>query len=296
MSAINLEKRQWQWALLLLLAFVWGSSFIMMKKALLTFTDLQVAGFRMFIAFAVLIPAIIPNLKHLKGKVILAFMAVGFFGNGIPAFLFAIAQTVVDSALAGMLNSLVPLFTLLVGISFFKVPLRWLQLAGVSIGLAGAVLLIYSSSGSMEGPGENWVYSLLIITASFCYAISVNVIKHQLQGYSPAAITGLALLFFGPACGVYVFGFTDFTDRLALPDAWFHLGYLVVLGVVGTALAVLLFNRLISNTTALFASSVTYLIPGVALFWGLLDGESVGVMELVGIGIILLAVRLIRGK
>ena len=296
MGAIDFGKRQWQWALLLLLAFVWGSSFIMMKKALLTFTDMQVAAFRMFIAFAVLIPAIVPNLKHLEGKAILAFMAVGVFGNGVPAFLFATAQTVVDSALAGMLNSLVPLFTLLVGLTFFKVPLRRLQLGGVSIGLAGAILLIYSSAGNVEGPGENWGYSFLVIAASFCYAISVNVIKEYLQGYSPAAITGLALLFFGPACGIYVFGFTDFTDRMAEPDAWWHLGYLVVLGVVGTAMAVLLFNKLISNTTALFASSVTYLIPGVALFWGLLDGESIGWMELVGIAIILLAVRLIRGK
>lgn len=293
---MDLSKRHWQWMLLIILAFVWGSSFILMKKALITFTDEQVAAFRMFVAFAVLIPYILPNLKHLKGKAILAFMAVGLFGNGIPAFLFAKAQTVVDSALAGMLNSLVPLFTLLLGLVFFNIKVRWLQAAGVTLGLVGALVLIFSSTGGINGSGENWAYSLLIVAASFCYAISVNVIKQHLHGYGAAAITGLALLFVGPITGVYVFGFTDFTDRLVDTQAWTHLGYLVVLAVVGTALAVLLFNKLISQTTALFASAVTYLIPGVAIFWGVLDGESIGWLEVLGVGIILLGIRMIREK
>ena len=124
---MDLSKRHWQWILLVVLAFVWGSSFILMKKALLTFSDMQVAAFRMFVAFAVLTPYVLPNLKHLNGKVIFAFIAVGWFGNGIPAFLFAKAQTVVDSALAGMLNSLVPLFTLLLGLLFFNIKVRCLQ-------------------------------------------------------------------------------------------------------------------------------------------------------------------------
>ncbi len=295
-TTMDLSKRHWQWLLLVFLAFVWGSSFILMKKALLTFTDVQVGAFRMFVAFAVLLPYIIPNLKHLKGKAIFAFIAVGLFGNGIPAFLFAKAQTVVDSALAGMLNSLVALFTLLLGLVFFKIKTHWLQIAGVTLGLVGAIALILASAGGVNGPGENWAYSLLIVLASFCYAISVNVIKQHLQGYGAGAITGLALLFVGPITGIYVFGFTDFTDRLVNAEAYTHLGYLILLAVVGTALAVLLFNMLISKTTALFASAVTYLIPGVAMFWGVLDGESIGWQQLLGIGVILLGIRLIREK
>lgn len=295
-ALMDLSNRYWQWAMLLFLAFIWGSSFILMKKALLTFSAEQVGAFRMFAASAVLIPFTWRYLHLLKGRVIIAFIAVGLFGNGIPAFLFAKAQTVVDSAIAGMLNGLVPLFTLVLGLLFFKANMKWQQLTGVSIGLAGALLLIWSNAGGINGPGEQWPYMLLIIAASFCYAISVNTIKTYLSGYPAVAVTGLAMLFIGPLTGGYVFGFTDFGARLQTSTDWLHLGYLLALAVFGTAMAVWLFNKLISHTTALFASTVTYLIPGVAIFWGLLDGETIGVYDVVGIGIILLGIWMIRTR
>jgi len=270
---VILDKKWIQWLTLILLAAVWGSSFILMKKSLVVFDSVQVASFRLFIAFAVMLPIVVRHFKVLKGPYFWPLLVTGVIGNGIPAFLFAKAQTVLDSSLAGILNSLVPLFALILGWIFFRIRSNWINVIGVLLGLLGASGLIF-----LRGIGGDFSqvgYALLVVVAALCYATSVNVIKKHLKELNSAHITGLALVFLGPISGVYLLT-TDFTHRVVHVDGgWLALLYVSILGIVGTSLAILLFNMLIKRTSTLFATSVTYLIPVVAILWGLWDGEII---------------------
>ncbi|MEX2597979.1 MAG: DMT family transporter [Salibacteraceae bacterium] len=270
---INFKRPFVQWITLILLALTWGSSFILMKKGLIYYAPEEVAAFRISIAMLVLLPISLANLKSIKGKVLPVF-ATGLFGNAIPAFLFAIAQTEIPSSLSGMLNSLTSLFTLLIGIVFFKTAAVRFQIIGVLIALVGALGLI--GFGNLLDFGIHGKYAVLVIIASGCYGIGVNIIKFYLHDIKPTHITSISFLMVGPLLLLYLLMGTDFMAHINEGhDALIGLGYLAVLGVIGTAIAVIIFNRLIKETTAVFASSVTYLIPVVALGWGLIDGENI---------------------
>ena len=187
-------KKPWfQFSILLLLAFVWGSSFILMKVGLKSFTNEQVAGIRMLLASLVLLPYSIRNLKYLKKKDLKSLLIAGFIGSFIPAFLFTKAQTQIDSALAGMLNSMTPVFTLLVGILFHRTKFLLLQALGLIIGLLGAVGLITSGNGLEIGPVNS--YALLIVLATCFYGININEVKARLSHLSGMQITSLAFFF-----------------------------------------------------------------------------------------------------
>jgi len=215
-------------------------------------------------------------------------------GNFIPAFLFTKAETGITHSLTGMLNSLTPLFTLILGVLFFKNKTRWVNVIGIIIGFCGALGLILV--GSDTSSNEKIWYGALVVLATVFYAISVNTIKKFLGEVHSISITAYAFLFVGPPAGLYLFA-TDFTDRLNNnPKAWSSLGFIVILAVVGTALAVVLFNSLIKHTSALFASSVTYLIPVFAILWGLFDQEEILTIHLLFIGIILIGVSLVNKK
>lgn len=289
---IKLENKSAQWLVLGVLAFTWGSSFILMKKGLLTLSSIEVAAFRIFFAFLVLAPMGFHQLKKIKVKNVFPIFWVGFFGNFIPAFLFAYAQTKLSSSVTGMLNSLVPFFTLLMGVLLFQSKVKSINILGVFLGLVGALGLVFTTTGGLNFDG-NVVYSLLPIFATICYASSVNTIKYFLGDLSPLTITVVAFTLVGPFAiafllydGLVLNGFANFLSIGVL--------YVALLGVVGTAFAVLLFNALIKQTTALFASSVTYLIPVVAIFWGLIDGESISLIQAMFLGLILGGVYLVR--
>jgi drug/metabolite transporter (DMT)-like permease len=269
---INFKLSSVQWVTLALLAFTWGSSFILMKKALIFFTPEEVAAYRISVAMLVLMPLALRNLSSFHGNV-KALFATGLFGNAIPAFLFAIAQTEIPSSLSGMLNSLTSLFTLLIGIIFFRAALVRFQIAGVVLALIGALGLI--GFEQLFAFGTYGKYASLVVIASGCYGVGVNIIKHYLHDVKPTHITSLSFLMVGPPVAIYLFAATDFIPTItAHPEAWEGVLYLSLLGIVGTAIAVIIFNRLIKETTAVFASSVTYLIPVVALGWGIIDGEA----------------------
>jgi drug/metabolite transporter (DMT)-like permease len=173
-----------------------------------------------------------------------------------------------------MLNAMVPVFSLLIAFFIFKVKVRKLQVLGIFIGLASAVGLMYGAKGSGFQANFDVTYALLVILATLCYAISLNVIKQFLQDQPSVAITGLALILVSPV-GVAVLASSGFTDKLAhLEGAWWGFAAIAALAVIGTALALILFNRLVQETNTLFASSVTYLIPVVAILWGIFDGEA----------------------
>lgn len=283
------------WIILIALALTWGSSFILMKRGMDVYSSDEVAALRIFIAFLFLSPLCFrhvkkPLLKHWKG-----FLGMGMLGNFIPAFLFTKAETGISSSLTGMLNSLTPLFTLLLGVMLFRTKTRLVNAIGIMIGFAGAIGLL--TVGKSEDMDNNLLFGLYVVLATICYALSVNIIKKDLGEVNSVTATVWALMFIGPLAGIYLFGFTDFINKFSVhPQAMSSLGYVCILAVFGTALSVIIFNVLIRNTNALFASSVTYLIPVVAMGWGVFDGENVQVLHFVWIGLILLGVYLVNKK
>ncbi len=292
MKIINLDKSLWQWLLLLFLALVWGSSFILMKRGLESYSNTQVAALRILIAYLALLPITIKGLKNIKGKYWIYLTIAGLLGSAIPAFLFPLAQTQISSSLTGMLNSLVPLFTVVVGLIAFGMKLRIKRFSGVLLGLVGAVGLI-SVQGLNFGDGH-LEYALLVVLATLCYAINVNFIKKFLGPINSVDITAFGFFFTGPIAGLYLFT-TDFTTVLTEdPTAKLNLFYIAILAIFGTALAVILFNVLIKKVSPIYASSVTYIIPIFALIWGFLDGEEILMMHIVWISVILSGVYLVN--
>ena len=280
------------WLSLALLACVWGSSFILMKRGMFAsngepvFDFFQVGALRMFFAGLVLLPYAIRAIKKVPSwKIWLTLLASGLCGNFIPAFLFTYAERGVSSGYAGMLNSFTPIFTLLIGFIVFANRLSRIQVFGVLIGTIGIVTL--SLSGELQpNTGTHW-HVLAIVLATFLYGISLNLIKFRLQVLKPLEITSLAFFtVLGPATFSVLY-FDAKEVLLTNPNAWSSIGFIAILGIVGTALAVILFNQVIAKTSTLFATSVTYLIPIVAVFLGLIDHERITLSQVFGMLIIL---------
>lgn len=287
------EKRWFQFTILLMLAFIWGSSFILMKMGLKSFSSDQAAAIRIVLASLVLLPISIKKLHLLKKKDLPSLLIAGFIGSLFPAFLFMKAETRIDSSLAGMLNSLTPVFTLIVGLLFHRTAFRWRQAAGLSFGLAGATGLILAGEGFHLGPVNS--YAFFIVLATLFYAISINQIKSRLSHLSGVEVTSLSFLFIGPAALIYLLT-TSFEPVIASPQWPLHLLALATLGILGTALAMLMMNSLIRHSSAVAASSVTYIIPVFAILWGVLDNETIRMLHLACMALILAGVYLINMK
>lgn len=260
------------------------------------FSGFQVGFLRISLAGLALLPFAIKGIKKVKKKEFLPLIIAGVIGNGGPALLFAIAQTKINSSLAGVLNSLTPFFTLVLGVLFFGVIGSTRKFLGVLLGLIGAVSLIMSQANYQFDFGNTGGYSLLVVLACLCYALSVNIIKTYLQELRPIEITAISFGFMliPFIIGAVVTGVPEIIENN--PGAMFSLGSIAILGVVGTALAVILFNHVIRETSALTASSVTYLIPIVAVLWGVLDGESFGMVDLISSAVIISGVYLVNAK
>jgi drug/metabolite transporter (DMT)-like permease len=288
-----MESKQIKWVYLSFLALVWGSSFILIKKGLIGLSALQVGSLRIIFAaiFLLLIGfKSLPKIPKEKWKYIVMTSIFGTFG---PAFLFALAQTEIDSSVSSILNSLTPLNTLVLGFLVFGVSFQRRQVWGVLIGLMGSLLLVFN--GAMNHPDQNYYYALLVIIASICYAINVNLIKRFLSDLSPLSITtGNFTVLLLPAS--LILFFTGFSDDIHLDVVQHAVLFIVILGVVGTGIANILFFKLIQISSPVFATSVTYLIPVVAFFWGLLDNEMLTPVQFLGAFIILIGVYLSAKK
>lgn len=261
-----------QWIIMIALAIVWGSSYILMKRGLEFFPAMQVGAIRITISFLFLLPFAIWRIKRIKKEKLKYFVIVGFLGSGISAFLFAKAQTGLDSQIAGMINSVAPLFVMVFGTLFFDVRVKWYNVAGVFIGLSGAIGLL-SASGN-KSFDSNLGFGIYIIIATMLYAISINVVKKYLKETDSLTITAISFVFIGVPSLIYLLSGTDFVSRLSeTPGAMKGLGYLSLLAVLGTALAGILYNYLIKISSVLFSASVAYVIPIVAVMWGTNDGE-----------------------
>ncbi len=281
--------------LLLVLALIWGTSFILIKQGLRSFAPTEVATLRVSAAFLFTLPIALTRLKGLKFEDLRALMVSGLLGIFIPAFLFSTAQTRIDSSVAGILNTLSPICTIIVGTLFFGQKFRSNAVIGILIGLAGVVMLIVSRNGTSV-TGINY-YALLIVAACVMYGTNLNWIKFRIPGLSALTITSVSIMTIGPFALIYLFGFTEFTSKLSTVDgAWASLGFIVLLGCMSTAIANLIFTELLKISTPLFASSVTYLMPVVALGWGLLDGERLYAGHYIGFAAILGGVYLANRK
>ena len=284
--------------LLLVLAAIWGTSFILMKKGLLVFSATELGATRVSVAALLLLPFALRHVGTVERSRFKWLALSGVVGTLIPAFLFAYAETKLASGLAGVLNALTAVFTLLVGALLFGQRLTGPRVLGIVLGLVGTVvMLLLGGSGGTDTPtgeGNAW-YGIYILIATIGYGVSVNVIKHKLGGMTPMAVTAVLLLLIGGPALAYLLLGTGFLHKLAtVPGAWVAFGYIALLATMSTAVAMVLFNKLIQQSTALFASSSTYLIPVVALAWGAFDGEAFNLWHLLGMGVILVGVLIIH--
>ena len=288
-----MDKKNLKWIYLIVLSMVWGTSSILIKKALIGLSPLQVGSLRTIISTVLLLLIGFSSLKSIpkdKWKWILITGLVSF----IPPFLIAYAQTEIDSALAAILNSLTPLATLIIGVGFYRFKIDKKQISGVIIGLIGSVLLMYQ--GSVINPDQNLLYVFFIIFASILYAVQVNLLKVHLQDVSAVAITVGNFIFIFPLA-VVIFFISDYKQiDINNEDVKVALFCLLILSIVGTVFAKILFNKFVQIASPVFASSVTYSLPIVALFWGLIDGEVFTLNQFFATVIILIGVYLANKK
>lgn len=285
------SKPGFQLFVLVSLAFIWGSSFILIKKGLMAFDPVQAGTIRIVVASSVLLPVALKNFRLLKNDWKRIF-TLGIIAYLFPAILFSTAETNLSSSLAGILNSLTPLFTLLVGVAAFKIGLNKGQIFGLTIGLLGSIALSFIDSGG--GLGSFNYYALFVVAATLCYGISGNMVKVYFMHINSLKLTALAMFTVGPIALLYLLS-TDFIFLLRTNStAWESLGYLFLLGTFGSAIALVMFNKLIQMTSAVFASTVTYLIPIVAVLWGIIDGENLYPLHLVGMAVIISGVYIVN--
>jgi drug/metabolite transporter (DMT)-like permease len=290
-----MNNQQQKWLYLILLSLVWGSSFILMKKALIGFTPIQVGALRIIFTAIFLLSVAFPSLKKIQKKHYKHIAYTALAGTFIPGFLFAFAITNIDSSIVSILNSLTPLYTLILGAIIFGFGFKRSQLVGILIGLVGTLILILN--GAALNPNQNYWFAFLIIIGSVGYALNANIIKKYLSDVPALSIvTGNFLLLLIP--GIIVLGCTDFFTAFDVKNEVLmeSLGYLAILSIVGTGIAKTIYNKLVHISDPVFSSSVAYLIPLVAIFWGFLDGEKLSTIQIFSGVIILVGVYLVNKK
>jgi drug/metabolite transporter (DMT)-like permease len=276
------------WGLFIILSVIWGSSFILMKEGLKELSAYEVAAMRMFSAGIVLLPFALKAFREIKRKEFWLILATGLLGSFIPAILFCVAETKIDSALAGMLNALTPLFVILVGVLFFQSATVFKKTLGVVIGFAGMVILFPGKGVHIET--EHLIFSSLILIATLCYGLNVNIIGRYLQHIPSIHIAAIAFvsLIIPSLLLLFVKGF--FSHSFSSSALWWSVSASAVLGILGTAVASILFYMLLKRAGSLFASTVTYGIPFIAVGWGLLAGETITFIQIGGLLVILAGV------
>lgn len=273
---------------------IWGSSFILIKRGIEAFSPLQVGAFRLMMAGIVLLPIFIIWLPKAKKKNYGWFFLSGLLGNGLPAVLFSLAQTQLSSSIAGALNSLTPMFALLIGVLVYKIPMDRNKILGVVVGLLGALaLILLGEKAQFRG---DLAYASLVILAALLYGINVNLIKEKFSESKPMVIAAFPIVFMAIP-SFFILLFTGYFEiNLFEGQALESAGALTILAVFGTAISLIGFNYLIQMTNAVFASLTTYIIPIVALMWGVWDGETITLYQIGGMVLILLGVLLVRKK
>lgn len=258
-------------------------------------TPLQLGSTRIVMSTVILMTFGLKQLRKIQKEAWKWIILTGFFGTFFPSYLFAFAETVIDSSVAAVLNGMTPLFTLILGLMFFNSNFKWMKIVGVLVGFGGTLVLV-SNEFTMRSGLSSW-YAFLVMAATLCYSINVNLIKHKLQGVPALAIAlGNFIAIVIPAFGVLLFTNFPWTKITSSPEVSSSIGYILILSLFGTALAKVMFNELVSISTAVFSISITYLLPIVAIAWGILDGEQFTLIQWLGCVLILLGVYLITDK
>jgi drug/metabolite transporter (DMT)-like permease len=284
-----------KWLYLFLLSLIWGSSYILIKRGLVGLSPIELGSVRIVISTIFLLVLGFNSLSGLTRYQWKWLIITGFLGTFFPSFFFAFAQLHIDSSVAAILNSLTPIFTVLVGITLFATRMLARQYFGVVLGFVGSLGLVWG--GAQINPNQPIGYVLLIISASMCYAINIHFLKHKLSAVSPMAMTLGNFIAILPPALIMLF-FSDFFSfqKLQNPEVITSLGYVATLAFFGTAIAKVMFNRFVKMASTVFVSSVTYTLPIVALFWGTLDGEKISSYQLLSTVVILVGVSLAHKK
>lgn len=275
------------WLLLLGISLIWGSSFILIDRSLQAFAPVEVACLRLVLTAAVLFPFFIKYYRTLNLRQARHITVQSLFGNFIPAFLFPAAQVHVNSATAGILNALSPAWAFLLGLLFFGTAFRWQQLAGIVVAFAGAVLLLLPGNSGAQH------YGWLLVVGTLCYGLSSNLVHRHLQGTHALAISSAGFIILSVPALIILMGSMELREAFSQPEVWPAFSSIVVLSVMGSAVASTLFYRLVQRTNTLFATSVTYLMPVVAVGWGLLGGEHLHLSDFAGMLLILAGIYLL---
>lgn len=287
---MNPEKEKW--ILLALLSLIWGSSFILIKKSLEHFNPYEVGALRVLIAGLVLLPVAIKNIRKFPKKNLKWLILAAITGNFIPMFLFPIAETEVSSSIAGIINSMMPIFVIIVGVLLWKFQTTKRQIIGVLISFSGACILAFS--GGEDGEFK-LIPILLLLLATLLYAISTTTVKSKLSDISAKILSAFVFSFVLIFPSLIALVFAGFFNELKMDNNLLvGLGFVSLLSVFGTGLAMMLNYRLLSVSTPLFASTVTLLMPVVAIIWGILDGEKLTSMQVFGAVIILAGLIFLR--
>ena len=294
---MDLSKKINQIFTLCILGLIWGSSFILMKRGLQSYPPIEITLYRIFVVFLVFAPIGIKDFFKIQKKTGLILLLSAIIGSVIPYFLFIKAQTKIDSSLNGILNSITPLFTLVFGVILFKQKTNLKAISGVLLGLIGASGLIILSNGTNNSLSGDYYYAILPVLGSACYALNINLIKNYLHEIPALKITSWSFIFIGPIAGIILLFYTDFTTHLIYNDVnYLNFLFINILGILGSGFAFWVFNLLIKETSSVFASSVTYLIPIVAIFWGVVDGEIFGILQGLLCLVIFCGIYMIKSK
>ncbi|MGN7719304.1 DMT family transporter [Chitinophaga sp. 22620] len=288
-----MNQRVLNWGIFLLLSLTWGSSFILMKLGLESFSPYQVASIRLISAGLALLPVFVRYIGQTPAKKIPVIILSGLLGNGIPAYLFCIAETRIDSSLAGMLNSFTPVFALIFTVALFHAPVAKRQLTGLAIGFVGVICLFLA-----KGIDANayWYYGFFVIMATACYGLNIALVHHYLKEFASLQLVSVSL-FFMALFALPVLLFSDFFTVFGKAEgAYTSLAASVTLGLLGTGVASILFYQLIRSAGAIFASMVTYGLPVVAIGWGFLAGEDINSLQVICLAVIMGGVYLVNRK
>ncbi len=280
------KRKIWHWVVLAVLSLIWGTSYILMKKGLESFSSLQVGSLRILITFLCLLPIALKNLGKLNRSNIFSIFLIGLMGSAIPAFLFPLAETKISSSLAGMLNALSPVFTLLLGIFVYKRQVIKTQVAGIFLGLIGAAGLLYNGSLTIN------YYGLFVVLATLMYGFSSNEVS-KVKGLNGIQIAALSFFLTSPIAIIYLL-FSDISAAVHTQNWVLNLSYIAILAVFGSAIALALFYVLIRDTSPIFGATVTYFIPIVATMWGFLNNEQFSYSMLISVLIIFSGVYIIN--
>ena len=280
-----------KWLLFFLLCLTWGSSFILMKAGLTSLNAFQVASIRVLFAGILLTPLIKKAYREVPKKMIRPIVLSGFLGTFFPAYLFCIAQTKVDSSIAGIMNALTPIFAVGIGSIFFQLKISWVKWMGMFLGFTGMLILLL---GGINTISTTYIgYTGFVLLATICYGLNVNVINHYLKEIAPLNIAVIAFTTLIIPTSIILVATGYFTDAQTLSNEWTKATLAsLLLGILGTGVATIAFYALVKKAGPVFASTVTYGIPLVAIGWGVLSGESITAIQIAGMGVILLGVRL----